>query len=472
MGRPASSEDVQAELAWIRDNIRSIYTRLRRAAPRLAVLPRAALLAPLARLSAMWAPDTEHFKNACEYLARVSGSRGVFSHSAVERALSSLSVGMRAEILTAELQRELGRADLLETWEPDAFGAGFVKGYPLGVVTHILAGNVFLGGVVAIAQSLLTRNPCILKLSSEDSGFTHLFLSSLREADPEGVLSESVAVEGWNSSQEEVNAIVRAESDAVVVWGGASAMAAYPQAKCRGRVIHYGPRLGVGVVLDGSNLDATIPALAWDVALWEQRACSSPRVLLVEDADSSGTLPSLVAERLNEDLERVGATLPPRALTLDEKAEVLSFRELAWWSGSAEVHAPLGSMSHTVLVVPAIPADIPLGARTVLVVPFRDAAKLPEVLHPLRDYLQTAVLAAPPERWASTVDRLVESGLTQITAPGSASARVIGLPHEGEYALRRLVKLVSVDLGVGPLTFPDRDAESVAAIARQFTAAQ
>jgi len=414
----------------------------------------------------MWALESLRLERSVQELTQI------FSREAVLRALTSLAIGMRADVLTAELQRELGRADLLEKWEPDAFGAGFVKGYPLGVVTHILAGNVFLGGVVAIAQSLLTRNPCLLKLSREDSGFTQQFVQSLREADPDGVVSGSVAVLQWSSEEEELNAVVRSESDAVVVWGGAAAMAAYPQAKCRGRVIHYGPRLGVGVLLDGSDLDAAIPALAWDVALWEQRACSSPRVLLVEDADGSGTLPRLVGERLNASLEHVRAALPPRSLTLDEKAEVLSFRELAWWSGSGVVHASPGSMSHTVLVVPAIPTDIPLGARTVLIVPLRDVAKLPDVLRPLREYLQTAVLASPPQRWASTVERLVECGLTQITAPGAASARVIGLPHEGEYALRRLVKLVSVDLGIGPLTFPERSTEAVAAVGSQFVSGQ
>ena len=29
------------------------------------------------------------------------------------------------------------------------------------------------------------------------------------------------------------------------------------------------------------TLEKALPALAWDVALWEQRACSSPRLLLV-----------------------------------------------------------------------------------------------------------------------------------------------------------------------------------------------
>src|SRR5262245_51086927 len=125
------------------DGLRQDIARLRMVAPRLAALPRAELLAPLDRLSAAWAPGTALWGTARRLLHG-------YSRQAAERALTSLALGMRADVLTAELERELGRADLLEKWEPDAFGVGFVKGYPLGVVSHILAGNVFLGGVVAI----------------------------------------------------------------------------------------------------------------------------------------------------------------------------------------------------------------------------------------------------------------------------------------------------------------------------------
>jgi hypothetical protein len=438
------------------DDLRGVFAKLRDRAPALTALPLAELLAPLDRLAGLWAPGTPRYSKACDLLI------GVFSRRAVEAALQSLALGMRADMLRGELQRELGRADLFDRWEPDGFGVGFVKGYPLGVTAQVVAGNVFLGGVVAIAQSLLTRNPVVLKLSREDSGFTSLFAESLNEADPSGVVANAVAVCQWGSKQEELNAVVREEADAVVVWGGAAAIAAYPQEKCRGRVIHYGPRLGVGVVLHGTDLAAALPALAWDVALWEQRACSSPRVLFVEDHSD---LPRRVAEGLNAELVRVRSDLPPRPLALDEKAEVLSFRELAWWSGAGSIHAPEGSMSHTVLQVPALPPDIPLGARTVLVIPFDAERSLPTLLRPLREYLQTAVLAAPPERWPAAVDTLVSAGCTQVTAPGAASARVIGLPHEGDFALRRLVKLVGIDLGIGPLACPHRDPQSLAAIA-------
>jgi hypothetical protein len=436
-----------------------VFARLRQAGRELARLPQERLLEPLDRLAGLWRPGGPPCAEACTLLT------GVFSRRAVEAALQSLALGLTRPVLLAELRRELGRADLLEAWQADELGVGHVRGYPLGVTAQVLAGNVFLGGVVALAQALLTRNAVLLKLSREDSGFTALFADTLRRADEEGALCRALAVCAWDSRREELNEVVRAEADAVVVWGGPAAVAAYPAERCRGRVIHYGPRLGVGLVLEGDGLDEALPALAWDVALWEQRACSSPRLLLVEDPHGSGALPRRVAAGLSPALARAREALPARSLGLDEKAEVLSLRELAWWTERAEVLAEPASMAHTVLLTPELPREIPVGYRTVLVVSCPGPGELAAALRPYREFLQTAVLAAPPARWPEGVEALVQAGLAQVTAPGAASARVLGLPHEGEFALRRLVRLVGIDLGAGPLSYPDRDPAAPAALA-------
>jgi hypothetical protein len=440
------------------DDLRQCFTHLSPAAAELERLPRRRLLDVLDRLGQLWQPGGSYQQQALQLLA------GQFSPPVLEAALYNLALALNRRVLEAELQRELGRADLLDAWQTDELGAGHVKGFPLGVVAQVLAGNVFLNGVIGLAQCLLTRNAALLKLSRDESGFTALFVRSLREADDGGPLARAVTVCAWSSSQEEMNQVVRQEADAVVVWGGAAAVAAYPADKCRGRVIHYGPRLGVGFVLDGVELNDALPALAWDVAVWEQRACSSPRLLFVEDHDGSGALPREVARGLSQALGACTTQLTPQPLTLDARAEILSIRELAWWSNGAQVFARPQSMDHTILLLRGLPPDVPVGYRTVLVIPFAGVAQITNMLQPYRDVLQTAVLAAPAECYPEAVAALVGAGVTRIAAAGSASARFLGLPHEGEFALRRLVRLVGVDLGAGPLICPQRPAQAVAAI--------
>jgi hypothetical protein len=446
------------------DDLRACVARLRRGGEALAALPRADLLARLERLGRLWQPQGEYARQARQLLT------GPFQARAVDAALAGLAVALDARLLEQALADELGRADLLDAWRPETTGTGWVRGFPLGVVAHVLAGNVFLGGAMALAQALMTRNAVLVKLSREDAGFTALFAGSLAEADDGGPLTEAVAVCSWDSARDEFNSVLRSEADAVVVWGTAEAVSAYPPQRCKGKVIQHGPRLGVGLVLRDANPNL-LDELAWDVALWEQRACSSPRLVFVED-DSSGQYSQVVARRLETALERVKDRLPPRPLSLDEKSEVLGARERAWWCDGAQVLAPPGSMSHTVLCVAQLPEAIPLGHRTVVVVPLSSLGELPRLLAAYRELLQTVVLAGPADRWPEAIAGLVRAGFTQVAAAGAAASRFLGLPHEGEFALRRLVRLVGIDLGVGPLVYPDRPAARVAELSAALRSGQ
>lgn len=442
------------------------FDQLRQAAINLCQVSNAALFDLLENVGELWRPEGAYFERALSLL------KGPFSEASVRAALMNLSMSLKREIVEAELRRELGRVDLLETWQPDEYRIGHVRGYPLGVVAQVLAGNVFLNGVVGLSQCLLTRNAALLKLSQRDSGFTELFVQSIREADREGIVRDAIAVCSWSRESEEFHQVIRDEADAIVVWGGESAVSAYPQNACRGKVIHYGPRLGLGVVATGFDLENGLDHLAWDVALWEQQACSSPRVLFVEDRDQSRDFPQKVARGLSAALSRIGQQIPPQSLALDDKAEVLSLREFADWQQRATIYSQPRSMNHTVLLLDEVPRDIPVGYRTVVVVPVQHWQQLRNSLLSYREMLQTAVLAAPPTQWSSLVDVLAHAGITQVTAPGSAAARFLGLPHEGEFALRRLVKLVGVDLGIGPLTCPNRSAAQLADISEALSDSQ
>ncbi len=410
-------------------HLREKFSELRQAAAALRRLPNAKLFCLLDEVGRLWQPGSEYFQQARRLLA------GTFSEATVHAALQNLSLSLTGQVVEAELNRELGRADLLETWRPDERLIGYVRGYPLGVAAQVLAGNVFLNGVVGLSQCLLTRNAALLKLSQKDSGLTSLFVRSIEEADREGVISQAIAVCAWDRNREEFHQVLREEADAIVVWGGESAIAAYPREACRGRVIHHGPRLGIGIVLDGFDLSEGVSQLAWDVALWEQRACSSPRILFVEDREGTGDFPRQIAQGLSAALSQIRATIPAPLLSLDDKSEVLSIREFADWQQHAEVFHQRESMDHTVLLLREEPTEVPVGFRTVMVVPLRRIEDIPACLSAYRSVLQTAVLAAPPSRWNTAIEQLVVSGISQVVAPGSAASRFLGLPHEGEFAL-------------------------------------
>jgi len=445
-----SSDSQLVRVCRSESELRAVLQDLRPAAEQLRQLRTADVLQVLDQLAQLWQPGTAYFQEATNLLA------GPFSRMAIEGALTNLAASLNSQVILSELTRELGRSDLLDTWQADEQRVGRVRGFPLGIVVHVLAGNVFMNGVVGLAQCLLTRNAALLKLSRRDAGMTALFVRSLRQADTGGIIASAVQVCVWDRSQDAMNQVVREEADGIVVWGGEQAISAFPANSCRGRVIGYGPRLGIGFILEGAALNDELPALAWDVAVWEQQACSSPRIVFVEDRDADGTHPRMVAERLSVALQAMCDTIPPRELSLDDKSEVLTIRENAYWNDQAEPFTASDNMHQTVLLTEKLPAEIPVGYRTVLVIPMVALQRVHETLQPYRRLLQTAVLAAPAERWSAAATILARAGLTQIVAAGSAASRFLGLPHEGEYALRRLVTLVGIDMGHGALTYPDR----------------
>lgn len=61
--------------------------------------------------------------------------------------------------------------------------------------------------------------------------------------------------------------------------------------------------------------------------------------------------------------------------------------------------------------------------------------------------LQTAGLVCAPEKREALTGLLARAGLTRVTRAGGMSASFPGEAHDGEYALRRYVRMVDVEKG-------------------------
>ena len=83
--------------------------------------------------------------------------------------------------------------------------------------------------------------------------------------------------------------------------------------------------------------------------------------------------------------------------------------------------------------------------RTVRVVGIDALAKLPALLAPFSDLLQTAGIAAPPEELVSLSSSLGEVGVTRIAAIGDMTSPEPGWHHDGRFNLLDLVKITEID---------------------------
>jgi hypothetical protein len=121
-----------------------------------------------------------------------------------------------------------------------------------------------------------------------------------------------------------------------------------------GRFVGRGSRLSLAAVgrelmANSAALQAAMAALAEDVAIWEQRGCLSPQVLLVE-TDSAASL-ARVAEALLAALDQRARVWPPPGLSVDEKAAVARFVNAVEWGVEGEEQARVVRGSGGIVVV-------------------------------------------------------------------------------------------------------------------------
>ncbi len=60
--------------------------------------------------------------------------------------------------LINRIKADLVNAEYLDNWTLDHNFKGYIKANPLGVVAHVSAGNVFVGGIDSLIQGILTKN--------------------------------------------------------------------------------------------------------------------------------------------------------------------------------------------------------------------------------------------------------------------------------------------------------------------------
>jgi len=140
----------------------------------------------------------------------------------------------------------------------------------------------------------------------------------------------------------------------------------------------HGSGFGVGVI-DGSVTDTAVsellPRLAEDIALFDQRGCLSPRVLLVSGGPDAARD---VARALSLELEQLETRIPRGRLEPHEAAEITAYRDTASFTGQVFA-AGLGFVSAG--------SDgqwlLPPSGRNLHVLPTRDALRSLSGLRPM-----------------------------------------------------------------------------------------
>ena len=313
---------------------------------------------------------------------------------------------------------------------------GRAAALPLGTLLHITAGNMDGLPAFSVVEGLLTGNINLLKLPSGDSGLSLALLKLLTDTQPG--LAPYVYVFSIPSADRDSLQALADLADGIVTWGGDEAVRAMRAMAPTGcKLMEWGHRLSFAY-LSGEAREAELAALAGHIIGTGGLLCSSCQVIYLDESDPDRArrfcrsfLPIL------EQAATRGHQTPGQAAqaTLHGYEQLL---ELAVRGSCAQVYRGRGcsvtlcldrtlelSPLHGNVLVKCLPREELVGA-----------------LYPQRGRLQTAGLLCPPEEREELCALLARAGVSRITRAGHMSDPFLGECHDGEYPLRRYLRVV------------------------------
>ena len=351
------------------------------------------------------------------------------------------------EYLECKLRTELGE-DFFEPSEvPSTCGLAGVKNIPvpLGTLFHIAAGNMDALPAYTVVEGLLTGNINIVKLPQADNGLTVTALAKLIEI--EQSLAEYIYVFDTPSSDISAMRRMAGMADGIVVWGGDAAVSSVRSMASPGvKLIEWGHRLSFAYISgDWTKKTEELSSLAEHIVTTEQLLCSSCQTVFM-DTDSMA------------DLKRFCRTFLPilqRARDAHPMTEISGIAEISLKNYTAELEAAiLGQSEERKNLYSGRMCGLTVSEDSELVlselfgrvnVKRLPRAQMMNVLRRKKGYLQTAGLICNDGDKAALTERLIRCGVNRVTSAGSMSAAFSGESHDGEYALRRYVRMANVE---------------------------
>ena len=344
---------------------------------------------------------------------------------------------LRREALEAKLAAELGP----EPFRPRELAQTAAHVLPLGVLFHIAPGNMPGLPVYTALEGLLTGNLNLIKLPHGDKGLSLAAFRLLTEQEPR--LAPYLYAFDLPSGRRGDMKKLAELADGLVAWGGDGAIEAARALAGPGcKLIEWGHRLSFAYVSGYEDKDAELSALSAHIVETGQRLCSSCQVIFLDTERREDGL--AFCRELLPHLERAAAKRP--GLGAGAAASLSGHTALLERivEGRAEGEALFQGRGCSVLLRPGRELELSPMEGNVLVKLLPRAELLP-ALRRQRGRLQTAGLICAPERRGALAELLARAGVTRVTRAGSMSAAFPGEAHDGEYPLRRYVRVVDVE---------------------------
>ena len=362
--------------------------------------------------------------------------------------LEGMARGWTRTALGELVEREVGGTVWLDGFEVDGtwMGPGQRSRRAVGppLILQVLAGNVPGVAITATIRALVARSGVLCKLAEGEPGLLPLFARLL--AAENASLGRCIAATWWPGAsfpaawREWIH-----RSGATVVYGGDAPIEAVRRSlPAHNRLIVYGPRTGLAVLLPDARPGAAAD-LARDVCAYDQQGCVSPRLAYVVAGDAEPFARNLAAAMA----ERTRDHPPP----IPSDSEAVAIREArasfefgGYADGRSGVLAPGDSLAWTVLYGETATARTEALPRVVSVHPVKDLAHLETVLRPLAGRIQ-AIGYAGRDGAESLADLGARLGVSRVAPLGTIAWPPADWRHDGRHQLLPLLNWTDFETG-------------------------
>lgn len=352
---------------------------------------------------------------------------------------------MNADNLRFRINQELGNNFSAEHKITPPYGLkqATVKLMPLGTLFHIAAGNMDGLPAFSVLEGLLTGNVNILKLPQADNGLTIEIFRKLIEIQPK--LAPFIYVFDTPSSDVSAMKKMAEISDGIIVWGGDAAVnAVRALAPTGAKLIEWGHKLGFAYISGYENKDAELSALAKHIIDTRQLLCSSCQTIFIDTEDMTVItdfccefLPYLESAEKNKPITEVGAVAEMSLRRYTEQLEGYIEKK----SSNKQMFQG-GRCSLTACEDSVLELSYMYGNCLVKRLPQRE---IMATLRKSKGYLQTAGLICTADKRDELTDILARTGVNRIMRAGNMSVTFCGEAHDGEYPLRRYMRVVNIE---------------------------
>jgi len=374
-----------------------------------------------------------------------------FSPEVVEASIDVEMESSLKEDIWRALSLEIGNPLYLDDFQYSPQLNGFSRAFGPELIVSIFSENIPALPHLLFMRSALVKSACIGKVARGEPTFAPLYLKTIEEIDPE--MAQCMAVLYWQGGEEEIEASLFGQADAVVLFGGVeTCKSLLEKVPRRVKTLIHGHRLGFGVIgrkrMNYQELERLAEAVAFDCSMFDQQACLAPHVYYLEEGGEVSPKEfcqavAIALERLNQRMPR-GRISSGEASTIHQLRAAYEFRELKGEEVMVLASSPRTDWTVVYEKDPGTFSPSPLN-RFIRIYGVRDILQIPSALKPISPFLQNAAVAIGDEREKGFIKILGGLGVARITSPGKMSVPSMMWHHDGISPLSSLLRWCDVE---------------------------